>query len=151
MGRVPDDDIARDQGVSRQAVGQARRQRGIPAFAAGSGAPLKGTISLIEKRELVRLERALTAVLNGAGLTAAAADDVARCRGWRVGIRRAQSKMNARGRVVEGRVLAFRFIPPGRRAWTRWMPPAEARAWLIQAGWVDYAEQRVATLKGVSK
>lgn len=150
MGRVPDGAIARDQGVTRQAVGQARRQRGIPAYSAGSGAPLTGAPSLLEKRELVRLEQALSVVVDGVGLTAAAADAIERCAGWRVGMRRAKSKMNAQGRVVEGRVFAFRFVQPGRRSWTSWMTPAAARAWLIQAGWADYAEQRIAALKGVA-
>lgn len=141
LGRVPDDDLARRYGVTRQAVQKQRTARGIAAAIDSlPGARPRLPLTDIEREDRVELERALQVLLDGSrrDLTVAVATTVGRVPGWEV---------EARQRLGRGgRPVAFKVRAPGRRGMTEWMSPGRARLWLLEAGWVDAANDRLADL-----
>lgn len=142
-GRLPDDDIARRLGVTRAAVCKHRNALGIAPFA-GTGRTMREPLTALERADLEALEHGLTTLLDSERphLAIAAAAAVARTPEWRVETRR------ARGAGLQpGRATAFRFRAPGRRTFTAWLTPREARDWVLQAGWADQASARIEALR----
>jgi hypothetical protein len=137
-GRLSDEEIARRLGVTRQAVGIRRRKHSQAA----AGRPLP--LTRLELEDLEALERGLALLLEEARphLAITTSHAVDRTPGWRSEARRALRRGQR-----DGRALAFRFRAPGRRLWTAWLAPLEARTWLFRIGWADAASARIEELQ----
>lgn len=132
LGSLPDAELARLHGVTRQAVAQQRARRGIPP-AGPAVAPL------LSREDLGALESALAQLLDSdvVVLRLATATAVPLVRGWAVEMRRS----------ANNRLVRVRFRSAIGRGWSEWMTPRRARSWLLQAGWADAAVQRIDELR----
>jgi hypothetical protein len=140
LGRLPDAEIARRLGVSRQWVARHRVARGIPPCATGERRAV-GALTPMELEDIAALEAAIAKLLDAAQptLSVAVATSVCRTPGWEVEARR-----SLRARALP---TGFRIRAPGRRGHTAWLSPEAARTWLLEAGWVDAAAAHIEALK----
>jgi hypothetical protein len=158
LGRYPDAELARRLMTTRQSVCAQRNARGIPPCVGADDTLPYATAALtsLERADFSALDDALDVLLRAQNprLTFKVSSCVRLVPGWCAEARR--SRVHAgpyrEGPSTtdvqrEGRATAFRFQKRGSRQWTSWLEPRAARAWLIDEGWADEAERRLATLR----
>lgn len=148
LGRYTDDELAARIGVTKRAVCAARLARDIPPVDRAL-APFTASLSKMEREDLAALDEAVGALADADAveLSFRAAASISLVSGWQLGARHARDSGGDGKDKARLRATRFRFIAPGRRAWSPWMDPRSARVWLLKNGWVDAARARIAELR----